>query len=667
VTAPHTDTIDLREVWRTLRRGWYRVAIFVAIGGLIAAATLVWAPRKFESVASVVIRNQPDPAGSLLDRVGAGDAGAVGLLSGSMRSPIETEIQILSSRAVVSEVVDSLKLQARVREPDGIPPGRVLAHLSLPGSFRRVKYSFVRGESGAYATVTSRGEELLVTPGIPTRVPEGALTLSSASLPSRFVIELLDREDATNRTLDGLRVGKAGGEVVRVAFKATDSLTAAEVPNAILAAYLRRKRTSDRGVNRQRAEFIEHQLDSIGPQLAIAEEALRRHQEASGLIDPEIVGRLQLERAGEIRREVAELDVERGAVRQMLTQVQAGGMSPRQIAAYPSFLKSGGLGSLLDRMGELEAKRQELLGNRTEEDPEVIALRQGIRTLEAQLLPMATAYHQSLEKQRSDLARQLDTMRVELGMFPAAAQTSARLHREVLRLAQVHGALQGRLVEARLAAISEGGDVRALDMAEPPKKVAFPGPAATMGFGLGGGLVLGLLAAILAGAVGRYMDDPYMIERATGIPTLAFDSEAPLLFSGRPLSNVILLIPLDDRSDTGVVAERLARTALSRATQPTVLDLSAPGIETFNAAASISATIERLEQEYGLVIVRLPGISSDATAAAVRETRPVMLVGPSTRLDRARLMAAVQTLRRLEVPCAGVVLSEKRPSAIASV
>jgi hypothetical protein len=35
----------------------------------------------------------------------------------------------------------------------------------------------------------------------------------------------------------------------------------------------------------------------------------------------------------------------------------------------------------------------------------------------------------------------------------------------------------------------------------------------------------------------------------------------------------------------------------------------------------------------------------------------VLLVAPQRRIDREKLVGAVQLLRRLEVPCAGIVLS----------
>jgi uncharacterized protein involved in exopolysaccharide biosynthesis len=656
------DSVDLADVARTIRRRWPELVLSTVTGGLIALAIITFAPRQFQGTTSVVVKASPTGAGSLLARFGmsgGSDDDAIGGLAGGllpgMKTPLETEIQILSSRAVAAAAVDSLRLQVRHRGRSAMPAMAIVSSARLPGSFKRTKYDFRRTGDGRYA-VSGRGVRTVAAAGAPIDLPVGSITLrADTTLPDAFTLQLLDREDAVTRLEKRSTVKKQGGEVVKIAYRGDDSLTAAKVPNLLVDVYLARRKTVDRGVNLHRVDFLVAQIDTIEEELSRAETALRRHQEASGVIEPTVMAKLQLEQAGELRRELGLVEVENAAIDQMLAQVARGGMTVRQIAAYPSFLKSPGINDLLRQMAELESRRFELLERRVEGDPEVVALTGAIDNIEAQLVPLASAYSTGLARQRQDIRRQLETMNVVLGAFPGAAQSSIRLQRDVMRLGQIHAALQAQLVEARLAAIGEGGDVRQLDQAIAPKKVAFPEPWSTAGVGLGSGFLLGLVLALVSGSMGRYVRDPYEIEKATGVPALQFDAATPLLVSGRPLSNVVLLIPVDPAADTTPVAQRLAQTALSRSVQPTILDLT--GDFAVRTEGGIGATIERLESEYGLVIVQLPGITADATAGALRESRPVLLVTPSGRVDRARLTSAVQTLRRLEVPCAGVVMT----------
>jgi Mrp family chromosome partitioning ATPase len=71
----------------------------------------------------------------------------------------------------------------------------------------------------------------------------------------------------------------------------------------------------------------------------------------------------------------------------------------------------------------------------------------------------------------------------------------------------------------------------------------------------------------------------------------------------------------------------------------------------------------RVESKQGMVIVRLPALAADETAAALRPDRTVVFVAPPGRLERRILVDAIQTLRRLEVPCAGVVVNRATDGA----
>jgi uncharacterized protein involved in exopolysaccharide biosynthesis len=482
-------------------------------------------------------------------------------------------------------------------------------------------------------------------------LPVGRFSLASgARANARYEIQLFDREDAVTRMRKRISVSKAGGEVLRVACRTSDSLTAAAVPNLLVDYYLGLRHSTDRGTNQHRVQFLTAQLDSVTRQLAISEQALRQFQESSRLIDPQTIGKLSLERAGELRASIGENDVERGALEQLMSQVSAGTMSVRDLAAYPAFLKSPAINALLTQIGELETERSKLLVTRLETDSEVVALSKSIRNLEGQLGPMAGAYQSSLKRQHQDLSLQLDSLRTTLGAFPAELASGNRLQRSVLQLSQVQAAMQAQLVEARVAAVTEGGNVQSLDIAEPPMRVAFPRPLPTMAAGVGGGLLVGLAIAMFVGMMGRWVQDPATVERTTGVPALRFDPHLPLLL-GASATRTILVAPLAESAQLDPIVARLVQTASLRSISATVLDLSA------GTVPDVNGTIARLESENDLVVVKLPTITSDTATAAIGENRPVLLVAPERRFARAQLVDTVQMLKRLEVPCAGVVFN----------
>ncbi len=652
-TNERPDTIDLIELAVALRRSWRQIAAGVCLGLLGAAAVLLLVQRQFDGTATVVLKSAEQGGGSLASRMGVPTDLLPASLTGNIQSPFETEAAILSSRAVVGRVVDSLGLQARIVSPAGTPPGAILAPATYPGSFKRRAYRFAReGPSGTFR-VRGPDVEATAAAGRPVVLPVGTLTLRAEGLPASFTVQVSDREEAISSVEKRLKTGKAGGEVARLTFRADDSLTAAAVPNAVIALYLERRRTTDRGANQRRLEFLEAFTDTVSRRLDEADRRLRRFEEASGVLDPELIGKMQVERATTVRQQLEQGEVEETALNQMIAAVQAGSLTARQLAAFPTFLKSPAINDLLSQMATLETERLKLVERRTERDPEVQALEQSIKNLEDQLQPLATAYTNALARQHQTLALQLDTIQRALEALPGQTESSVELQREVKSLSATYLALQAQVVDARLAAISEGGGVRQLDVAQPPRKAAFPPPLATVLVGLVAGLLLGLGAALKAAYLGRWIRRPEDVERAVGIQGLVLDSGAPLLLGGLAGFRTIIVVPLGPGANPGAVAQQLAMTAAERETTVAVADQVTGDVA---LVGSLRPAIRELEEHHAVVIAPVPAFGDRRTAALLDETRPVLFVARSGRLARRELVAAVETLRRLGVPCCGLVL-----------
>jgi hypothetical protein len=290
-----------------------------------------------------------------------------------------------------------------------------------------------------------------------------------------------------------------------------------------------------------------------------------------------------------------------------------------------------------------------MLALKPETDRDVVSLDKNIEATRSRLIPYAETYADAVARQRADIEAALNKADDRLRALPRAAESTEQLKRDVLDLAKLSAVLQAQIVEAKLAAIGEGGDVRPLDQAFVPKKPSFPEPVLTSSVGTLGGLVLGLIAALLFGSVGRWVSDPVEVERATGIPTLQFNPAVPLLVTSNP-SRTVIVAPIGIAAQVTAVVNRLAQTATSRSLSTAVLDLS-------NGAHDVNASVRELEANHDVVIVQLASLESDSAAATLQPTRPVLLVAPERRVDRRRLLETVQMLRRLDVPVAGIVMS----------
>lgn len=668
-----SEALDLREIGAALRRGRLWIVAGALLGVLAGASALALLRPEYEGTATVLLRSQADGGQSMLSRL-SGMVGGLptGLGSGS---EVETEVKILTSRTVVGEVVDSLGLQAEVVEPAGTAPTALFAEVRAGPEAVDAVYRFARAEGG-YA-VEGPGASGVAVPGEPYRVPGGVLVLDRGPLPEEFRVTLLDREEAVSRVADAL-VTTVSGEYVEIAFRAADPATASAVPNALVAEYLRRRKTTDRGVNQHRYEFLAAHTDSLAAQLARAEGALRTHQEVSGVLDPKLMGETGLERAMQLRSELETAGTEARALEGIIRKGSSGSLSPRELAAYPTFLRNPAVNDMVSRLLELETERVILLEKRTERDPEVVAISDGIEHLEARLVQLSRDYLSGLGRQEVELRRELAGYQADLDALPAHAEESLRRTREVKRLSETLIVLQTQLVQARLEAISEGGEVRQVDVAVPPRGPVFPHPVLTLLGGLLGGLFFGTVAAVGTGRRRGRIAEPWEAELATGVSAVAFDPRLPLSFPELGRARTVLVLPVGPAAEARAVGERLAATAGVQGREAVLADLTrapaapaapAPRMvavggegysvyhpEEESAAAPRHAALGVLEERYARVVAVLPGIEEPAAVSVLAPERPVVVAARAGRVTREELRDAVGVCRRMGVEVAGVVL-----------
>src|SRR3954470_10295583 len=107
------DVIDLADVARSVRNGWLTIVSCVVLGVIAAAGVLIFVPPVFTGKASVVMKTGGATANlsglasamsSLAEATGSGGGAALP----TAKPSVETEMEILNSRALAAQVVDSL-------------------------------------------------------------------------------------------------------------------------------------------------------------------------------------------------------------------------------------------------------------------------------------------------------------------------------------------------------------------------------------------------------------------------------------------------------------------------------------------------------------------------------------------------------------------------------
>lgn len=473
MTTPPLET-DLGTVVTEIAQGWRRAVAGTLAGLVLAGAIVFFVSARFDARALVLVRTQEGGMGAIAGKLGALAQFTPGGIGGALKDELETELAILKSRAVSGTIVDSLKLQLRIKSPEHTPTVSLVDSVQLPDRFKPASVSLVAGLN---------------------TLAQGKIWLKASAPAVRA--KLMDREDAIDWVAENLDARKQGGDVVRVSFRARDSLTAAAVPNLAIATYLQRRKTVDRGLNQRRLEFLSAKSDSVDRDLKTAAAGLRNAQDEAGIPALEPAARAALDQLVTLETAIGQLRGEQGALDSLLMEASRPGADPRRLAAFPSLLKSPAVNELVSQLSHLETQRSALEASYASSAPQVRATVLARDSLVAQLLPMARTYAQSLARQRSTLEQDLARTRLRVQAMPKAVQGMVVAEARLKRLGTLDAGMGAQVLDARLAALTEGGDVRLIDVAVAPRKVAFPRPALTFALGALAGLLAGIASSLL--------------------------------------------------------------------------------------------------------------------------------------------------------------------------
>jgi uncharacterized protein involved in exopolysaccharide biosynthesis len=470
-----------------------------AVAGVVlgfGASLLV--PPLWEGSASLVVRRSSSPMSLLSGAIPDGLAGS--LLGKDAGGAMDTELALLRSRRLMLEVADSVPLGVRVRAPARTAALSIVARYQPTRAFAPVT---IRGRREADTVVLDGWEAPIRAPlGRPVDTPAGPLTVA-ATAPDQFTLTLYDREEGVRRALKRLSVSRVGGELAGVTLRWDDSLTAAAVPNLLVARYLAWRLADDQGESSARLRFVLGQADSVRGQLDATLDSLRRFLESTSQVEPEVSGKLLLEGSVELDTRLRAVTLESEALGALLDRLARGdSAAARQLPAFPAFLRSPAINDLLSQLLALEGERETLLATRTASDPLVQSQTRTIRQLEAQLEPLARTYQQVLLADRRALGVTADSIRRVLGRLPGEGRRYYQLSRGVELMGKALVTLEVQALQLRVAAVENGGQARQVDIAEPTRKPARPSLALFAGGGGLLGILLGL-GLVLIGAPPR--------------------------------------------------------------------------------------------------------------------------------------------------------------------
>lgn len=524
-----TQEIDLLALVGTLLDRKYFIILFTAVFAIIGVAVAILSTPIYKATALIQVEESSASVPGLDDMAGMFESS----------SEAVTEIELLKSRSVIGEAVDTLKLNI-IAEPKLFPviggkiyrgfvaeqPNELASPLlgassyawggesinvfrfDVPKALEGKEFELVTEKNNRYKLINPDGETVL-TGTVGQDEQSGFYNLTIRSLNARpgttftlvknnryrTVVELQQEISASEK-------GKDSG-IITLAYEHKNSTHAEKVLNKVSQIYVRRNVERNSAEAKKSLDFLEVQLPEVKKQLEQSEQRFNDYQKQRKSIN------ITLETQG-VLEQIVELD----------TTLQ-----------------------------ELELKRLELSRKFKREHP---------------------AY-QGIVKQIQAVQEEKQQLTSKVSNLPETQQELLRLTRDVEVGNEIYMLLLGKTQELDIVRAGTVGNVRVVDVAavdttEPVKpKKALIAVVATL---LGGFLAVAIV--LIQKAMHRGVEDPNEIE-ALGLPVYASvpysDYQNKLSgFAERARKNKVnkpkSILALDNPADLSIEALRSLRTSL---------------------------------------------------------------------------------------------------------
>ena len=518
---PAVSEVGLQDYLQVVLRRWK----LIILCGILAMGAARWSQlsQVDQYMAEVVLQH-------------AEEAAPLDILSSTVRraipaQTIQSQIEIIRSRAVLAVVVDSMWLRTTINgrtiSPDGLFDRVEIESSTTSGSF-----GLARQEQGvALHDLASDIVIATATPGTWLEGPGFRLRMSVTAgfdLPAvssaPLQLGIRHREGAVAALRNRLIIEQIPQTtLIRARYSDPDPVVAAGVVNTLAYSYQRHVSRGVRETATRRREFIANQLAQTADSLSVAQQILLEYQESTETLDPEVEGPAL---AATLMRTEDELRVLRfreslleGLVLS-LQSVTGGTEGFRRLVAVSGDVLPSGAG-LFARLQELEAERNRLTAARfggpaVETVDSLIAVHQEeIRTVTEQSLDVVRLRREAAEAWVEEIS-------ASVGELPVRTAAFTRLRQRLEAVQNVFDMLMERLYEAQIVEAVEAGDVEVIDPAPPP---LIPDPRNTIQtliIALVAGLLLGTISSLLLRQMDTKVQNGAEVERATGLSILGF-------------------------------------------------------------------------------------------------------------------------------------------------
>lgn len=462
--AEQQEEVSIIEIFFHYLRYWkfFILSVFVCIA--LAFIYLLYATPEYSVTSKVLIND--DKKGQTVDMSSASAFNDIGIVA--PKSNLDNEVEILRSKTLMENVVDSLKLNISYFKPEkikkreiykGTPVILSITNIMAAGTFT------VNSESENVLSIRSDKENFnqKVEMGKELNSPWGILMFT----PNPFKTESFPIEISLTSSFFPLvtvtPVSKTSS-VVDLSLVTSTPKKGQDILNTLIAQYNKNAIDDKNYVANSTINFIDNRLNSVSGELQTAEKDVEDYQKSKGITDLQAQGQLLLSSSSEYSKQITDANIQSD----LLKSIQEYIMNPaNKDAAIPSNvgITDPTVISLIQKFNDLILEKKKATGGMLENHPVLIEYNNQLALVRADLLKGITISENSVKSTLKELQRQ-DNMNVGRAQ---ALTTQARETRDLGRQQTLKETIYTYLVQKRedteLSLVTATPNARVIDPA----------------------------------------------------------------------------------------------------------------------------------------------------------------------------------------------------------
>ncbi len=422
MTEDKENVINLKEElfkylthWR-----WFVLSVFISL--ILAFLYLKYTPKSYSVATKILIKDEK--SNDLANQLSAFSEMS---LLGNSKNNIENEVEILKSRTLIYNTLDSLNLNIQYLDTSEViekdlykkSPIQVIWNNDQLLKTITIELTHINANSfDVFVNDTKIGNTTFgksISSEFGTFVVNKTAALDKISELKVNVFPKFENAESYQKILSVSPASKTSS-IIDVSIIDKTPEKAADFLNTLVYNYNLGGIKDKRFISENTANFISDRLTLIGTELGDVESQVEGYKNANSLSDIETEVKLYLDNLSTFEKSVLENETKINIVNSLITHISKA--KPDDLVPGGLLTEDAGSESIIQEINQLILEKQKLAISATTENANYINLQEQIRALKSNLLASLRRNLSSLQIIKTDYKRQENEMQSKLSQVP---------------------------------------------------------------------------------------------------------------------------------------------------------------------------------------------------------------------------------------------------------